>query len=139
MFTYAVCNVLISDHTGGHYISPEQLCEGFQADKQVVYYIFQLEKAPTTGRLHYQWYLRFASNVSLSRVAKIFNSVCGGVSGVHCEIAKGTEEECVRYCSKEDTRVGGPWEFGERARAGKRNDLSRVREILESGGGMREV
>lgn len=114
--------------------------DAFQLDHQIVYYTFQLERAPSTGRLHYQWYIRFTNAVPLSRVAKLFDSVCGGVrSGVHCEICKGTEDQCVAYCTKEDSRVAGPWQFGERAKAGKRNDLDRVREIIEEGGGMREV
>ena len=107
----------------------------FQADPDVKRYAFQLEKAPTTGTLHYQWYVRFKGAVPLSRVLKLFPRDCG----VHCEIAKGNEQQCVAYCSKDDTRVDGPWLFGEDALPGKRSDIVRVREILESGGGMREV
>ena len=98
--------------------------------------MFQLEKV---NHLHYQGYIRFGTNVSLSRLVKLFDSSVGGVSGVHCEIARGSEEQCVLYCTKEESRVAGPWEFGERAKPGKRNDLVRVREIIENGGGMRQV
>lgn len=55
------------------------------------------------------------------------------------EVAKGDEASNVKYCTKEETRVAGPWVFGERAQAGKRNDLARVREMLEEKKGMREI
>lgn len=74
-----------------------------------------------------------------SRVVKLFDTAFGQPSGVHCEICRGSEQQCVDYCSKEESRVAGPWQYGERAQPGKRNDVSRVREIIEEGGGMRGV
>ena len=124
-----------SDQGRRHYCSPEELKRLFEADHAVVRYAFQLERAPQTGRLHYQWYVRFSSAVSRARVVKLFPPE----SGVHCETCKGNEAQCVTYCTKEDSRVDGPWEYGENAAPGRRTDITRVREILEDGGGMREV
>lgn len=46
-----------------------------------------------------------------------------GTDQVHLEPAQGSDDQCVAYCSKEDTRVAGPWTFGERMKPGRRNDL----------------
>lgn len=42
----------------------------------------------------------------------------------------------IKYCSKEDTRVSGPWERGERPTGhgkGKRTDLEEARDAIEDG------
>lgn len=37
------------------------------------------------------------------------------------------------YCKKDDTRVEGPWEYGDEPRQGKRSDLSAVKRALDEG------
>lgn len=101
-------------------------------DKQIVYAVWQVEKAPSTGRLHCQGYVRYSSHVAESRVRAL-------VSPGHVEVCSGSEEQNVAYCSKEETRVAGPWSFGEPAKQGKRKDIDVVREVVRGGGGMRAV
>lgn len=84
----------------------------------VRFIIWQQERAPDTGKLHVQGYIAFKTNIGLKRV----QSVVG--ANVHCEIARGDEQQNVAYCSKEDSRVRGPWRFGEEAAPGKRTDLA---------------
>lgn len=90
-----------------------------------------MEKA-ATGRLHVQAYIRFKVAVAVSRVRAL-------VSPGHVELCGGDEAANIAYCSKQETRVLGPFEFGERARAGKRNDLIFARECVEKGHGMRAI
>lgn len=59
------------------------------------YYIMGNEIAPTTGTTHIQGYCIFKKNMSLAAVKK----VC---SKSHWEIAKGTSDQNIAYCSKED-------------------------------------
>lgn len=53
----------------------------------------------------------------------------------HLEACKGSEEQNINYCSKEETRRDGPFTFGDRAKPGKRSDWDAIRECLEVGGG----
>lgn len=53
----------------------------------------------------------------------------------HLEQALGTPEQCIEYCSKEDTRTGGPYAFGHRvaSQQGKRNDIVALRDAIKAG------
>lgn len=82
--------------------------------------------------MHFQGYLRYRAQVAFSRVVTLLRKS-------HVEITKGNEEHNIKYCTKEESRVAGPWSFGEPAKAGKRNDLTLVREMIAQGKGMREI
>jgi len=41
--------------------------------------------------------------------------------------------DCIKYCSKKETRVEGPFERGERPKQGKRNDLKKLAEEVVKG------
>lgn len=64
-----------------------------------------------------------------------------GRDDVHVEQCRGTHDECVAYCTKEGTRLEGPWELGDRkvVGSGRRNDLKNVQDLLDAGGSMRDV
>jgi len=100
-----------------------------------VYFIFSVEKAPSTGKLHCQSYVRYGSAVAVTRVVK---SIGGGACG-HVELAKGDEAKNIEYCSKSDTHVSGPFEHGERAQQGKRTDIAATLELVKNGGTMRSI
>ena len=65
----------------------------------------------------------------------------GDGSGAHCELVQGTFEQCKAYVTKDSDRVAGTsiLEWGVPPAQGKRRDIDAVRDILQSGGGMREV
>lgn len=71
-------------------------------------WVYQDETAPTTGRLHAQCYLEFASAQYFRVVKRWFASF--GHQSVHLEPAVGTPAQCYDYCTKEDTRKDGPWQ-----------------------------
>lgn len=100
---------------------------------QIVFAIWQVEQCPDTGRLHCQAYLRFTSCVAFTRVRKLFPQ------GDHVELCKGDESSNISYCSKDESRVLGPFSFGEPAKAGKRSDLDNVREMVKAGKGMADI
>lgn len=68
----------------------------------------QLERAPSSGREHLQAYVVFP----VQRTLAALRQACEG-HAPHFEAARGTHQECIRYCSKEETRLGGPWFWGE--------------------------
>jgi len=76
--------------------------------KCVVKYLSgQLEKCPTTGKLHYHVYILLSSLQQYTWVQRvIFNS-----HPVHLEVPKN-DTASRKYCEKDDTRVDGPWELG---------------------------
>lgn len=78
---------------------------------------------------HYQGYVFFDNPRS-------FNSIKKLLKRAHIEQAKGTPEQNSKYCKK-----GGEIliEEGEVPRAGKRNDLEHIREVVKESPRMREV
>jgi len=58
----------------------------------------------------------------------------------HFEHARGTPDECVAYCTKLDTRVGGPYQYGKVSKGqGARNDLIAIRDTIKSGGSVLDL
>lgn len=50
----------------------------------------------------------------------------------HWEATRGTNEQAIAYCTKEETREAGPWEHGDKPAQGKRSDLTNlVKDIAE--------
>lgn len=97
------------------------------------FFVCQWERCPESGRLHLQGYVRFGVPVGVSKLQI-------ALPGVHAEGARGTEEQCISYCSKEASRVAGPFRYGEPARPGRRVDLSSIKaSVLEKGRIDREV
>lgn len=97
--------------------------------------VWQLEECPTTGQLHFQGYIEYDRNVRLAqakREASIF------FDGAHMEPARGTRTENVDYCSKDDTRVAGPWyypsqDFFDGPGQGRRSDLKTFADRIKNG------
>lgn len=101
--------------------------------RSVRYAIGQLEKCPNTGRLHWQVYAELTKPCRISAVKGIFGR------RAHIEFRKGSKHQAVEYCTKEDTRVLGPYSFGETAKPGKRTDIESLHESLKSGKSIKEV
>ena len=95
------------------------------------YCIWQLERGEE-GTPHYQGYIIFKTNKTPHAV-KLINP------RAHWELRVGTHEGARNYCSKEDTRVDGPWTFGEEPKQGKRTDLLLLKERLDSGVPVKEL
>lgn len=101
------------------------------------YLVWQLERGEN-GTTHVQGYCRFARKIRLSQVKRILDS-----ERLHGETAKGNEQQNKDYCTKADTRISGPFEFGtfnaDAGKAGTRSDLKAATALILSGGSLRQV
>lgn len=103
--------------------------------ERIRYAVFQKEKCPTTGRIHWQTYIEFRTPQYVNFVKdNIFKDpTC------HVQFRKGANSriKCRYYCMKTRTRVpgteSGPFEFGNWVKDGQRTDLDKVKESLEDG------
>ncbi len=97
----------------------------------VRYVVGQLERCPTSSRLHVQGYLELNNPMRMSAVKKLFTGdVCP-----HLETRRGTREQARAYSRKEDSRLHGPWEVGDwgSGGAGKRTDIAALKETIDGG------
>lgn len=87
--------------------------------------IWQKEKCPESGKEHLQGYVAFTKPMRISALQKICKT-----SWIKC---KGSEDDNVAYCSKEQSRVEGPWQFGNRQEPGQRTDIHTLVKELKAG------
>ena len=96
------------------------------------YAVFQ-EEMGKNGTPHLQGYIEFNKPVKMSWLKNHIDDT------VHVEKAMGNGQQCRDYCTKEDTRIGGPYEFGQLQGQGKRNDLLKLRDAIRDGKRGREL
>lgn len=100
------------------------------------YASWQLEEAPETGMWHLQGYSEFDAPKRISAIKR-----WGGVwERAHLEVRQGTREQARNYTREEETRVDGPWEFGQWIGGqGARSDLSAIGELVDGGASVRDI
>lgn len=96
------------------------------------YVIWQVEKGEN-GTPHWQGYITFNNAKKLT----FLKNRCSRTA--HWEPRKGTHKQAVEYCSKEDTRLSGPFIFGEAPQQGKRTDLADLKQDLDEGFNLRQI
>lgn len=79
------------------------------SNSTIRYGIYQYEKGES-GTPHYQGYLEFNKRLSLKGIKNLLGS-----NTMHIEGAFGSQSDCINYCSKTDTRISGPFEYGHRS------------------------
>ena len=72
-------------------------------------FVFQVEKAPTTGRLHLQGRIRVRSKCRLNVLRTQFDDILPAARWSPTVTANAASN-IFSYCMKEDTRVEGPWD-----------------------------
>lgn len=87
------------------YVSPDEFDELLRKSGSVKYYIFQLEKG-NSGTEHYQTFIEYMNPRSLSAINRYWSK-----HGTFIAAAKNPNA-ARNYCSKVESRVNGPWEFG---------------------------
>jgi len=97
---------------------------------EVRYMVWQEEKG-LEGTTHLQGYVELVKPMRMQAVKRVL-----GINGAHLETRKGTRDQARDYCMKEETRVSGPWEYGEWSSSGqgRRSDLISACKILEDSG-----
>lgn len=93
----------------------------------VSYFVCQCEKCPLTGKKHIQGYIQLKDKKRLSQLKKIFPG------HAHLEIARGSPTANKTYCTKEDSRIGGPWESGQMTDSGTKRKLDEIGSEIEQG------
>ena len=73
----------------------------------VEYLVCQLEEAPTTGTRHLQGFLILKERHTLLWIKRHLDTR----ERAHWEVAKGTNQQCRAYCTKEESRVEGEEAF----------------------------
>lgn len=92
------------------------------------YMIVGEETCPTTQRIHYQGYVRFNNRMYFSKLKRM-------VPTAHLEIARGTERENKRYCSKEGKIIHeeGECESSNTDEKGGSKVEEKIHKIVENG------
>lgn len=111
---------------------PQVVVEDFK------YMVFQYEMGERQT-VHIQGYVVFGSRKRLSAVRSSFAPL-----NPHLEVRRGSHSEAKGYCSKADTRVAGPYEFGDdsgipEGGRGSRSDLKGVMDMIKGGVCDREI
>lgn len=97
------------------------------------YLVYQMEEGENKTP-HLQGYVSFVNAKRFSEFRKFFPG-----EKAHIAVARGTAKQNRKYCTKDEGRIQGPWEFGEIPQQGKRSDLLATKEMLDAGASMQEV
>lgn len=99
---------------------------------QMSFLVGQYEKGSKTGTLHYHLYFRLKKRARFNAVKKMFPKA-------NIDKRRGSHEKAFRYCTKERTRVKGPWVYGDPPQPGKRTDLEVMAARLRDGATDKEL
>ena len=98
------------------------------------YMVCQVESAPTTGHIHLQGFIVFEKNHRVGAVARM-----DPFKHAHIEVMKGSVKQNEEYCEKEESRIKGPWKFGDAPAQGRRTDWAQTKEMIASGKSREEI
>lgn len=90
-------------------------------------YAFQLESAPDTGYLHYQGFIQFTNRRRKTWILKNIHPF------EFVAPMKGTPKQAWNYATKTETRIFGPWIFGQPATLEVQKKLEEYVEACQAG------
>lgn len=93
----------------------------------VRFLVCQIERCPSTGRHHVQGYIELTRSVRFSALHRLLHR------SLSLRESHGTAEQNIAYCTKDDTRILGPWREGAPVSQGNRTDIAAARESVEAG------
>lgn len=96
------------------------------------YLIFQIEKGENENTEHIQGFITF-------RHPKRFQTMKNVLPIAHLEEARGTSVQCRDYCSKPDTRVLGPFEYGTFDGERERTDIRDFVDLAKAGASKEDI
>jgi len=100
--------------------------EALQA-QGAIYLAYQKEAGKEDHTPHFQGVIRFKAPMTLAACKKL-----PGLERCHFETVKAYAA-ALAYVTKEDTRVEGPWTFGDEKKQGSRSDLQEIQKKIDSG------
>lgn len=104
-----------------------------KCDSKINYMIMGKEICPKTKKIHFQGF--FNTHNPVANGKKILENM-GFSKSVHVEPAIGSPSQNFKYCSKDEDFI----EWGDRPSGqGRRSDLDTVKELVKSGGKMKDV
>lgn len=97
--------------------------------EKMKYLVFQLERGEENRTPHLQGYCELKKRQRFAAAKRLIGDQA------HLEPRRGTAAQARDYAMKADTRVAGPWEFGEFSDSfpGKRNDLLCLYDAVKAG------
>lgn len=104
----------------------EELYEYISNLEHIKYFIFQRERGEKTGTEHIQAFVVFT-------ICKRFSTMQNYFPRAHFEKCNGSNTQNRDYCSKSDTRVSGPYEYGQFAEERARTDYKEFLELAQEG------
>lgn len=120
----------------------------YYKSKGATWLVCQMEQG-AEGTVHLQGAISFNSKKKKGTVRNLFATRGAGGRVSHSAWVasrRGSVEQAIDYCTKDDTRVEGPWEFGERPTNEERsranlnfNSLSEVATLIEGGATLKFV
>lgn len=115
--------------------NPAGLLDWTQLEESLKFLVYQKETAPETGTPHFQCYFQTKSPMRMTALKKL-----PGMETAHFEKCKGTPEQNIAYCTKEESRLDGPFEHGERPPPkGARSDIAKACATLVETKSIEEV
>ncbi len=104
-------------------------------ESKIVYAVWQYEEGEQTHTKHCQGYVILKRHQDLNWMKRFISK------RLSARIANGDTESNIVYCTKEKTRLDGPWTIGEVPlnEQGKRNDLVAVQQEIDEGVPMGQI
>lgn len=104
-------------------------------ESKIVYAVWQYEEGEQTHTKHIQGYVILKRHQDLNWMKRFISL------RLSARIANGDTQSNIVYCTKELTRLDGPWTIGEVPlnEQGKRNDLLVVQQEIDAGIPMRDI
>jgi len=98
----------------------------------VDFFMGQRECCPKTGKRHYQCYFETPKKITLGSAIKKWEQHLDH-HAFHIEIARGTQQQNITYCSKDESFDKYRFTYGEKMDQGRRNDLREIADAVKAG------
>lgn len=106
--------------------NPDCLLDYWFQQLSISYLVYQ-EEIGESGTYHLQGYVEFARATRLQTLKNKLGQ------SIHFEIARGTAADNRDYCTKAESRIGGPYESGQSIGQGKRTDIHSFYAAIKDG------
>lgn len=113
---------------------PEEILRDAGRHNLFRYIIFQLEHGEKETP-HYQGFIQFTNQTRWSSIKKLSEDF----NRAHFEASRGSVDQNIAYCSKDEGRIGGPWTEGKPSSQGQRTDCSAVAAAVLAGKSVSEI